>query len=278
MTSGTFSTSYNPVSVTLLGCGKMGSSMLHLWLDCEAISQAHVIDPSPLPKRFKDNSSVTYSSSCDPSSPITSDLLILAVKPQILDEALAPIKQHISPECCVLSIVAGKDIDTLSSYFDKKQPIMRVMPNTPASIGQGASVAIANKMVSSQRRQQVSALLEYLGSLHWIEDETLMNAVTALSGSGPAYVFYLIEVLSKAGCNIGLPQNIAEDLARQTVIGSAALAGKDNDIPAATLRQNVTSSGGTTQAALDILMDGRLESLFHDALKAARIRSKELNG
>ena len=140
--------STNTASITLLGCGKMGSAMLRLWIDRKTVTHAHIIDPSPLPECFRNIDSVTYSSSYNPSSPINSDFFVLAVKPQILDNTLAPIAQYISSECCVLSIAAGKDMATLSRYFDKKQqPIIRVMPNTPASIGQGAIVAITNKMV-----------------------------------------------------------------------------------------------------------------------------------
>lgn len=267
----------SPVSVTLLGCGKMGSSMLRLWLECDVISHAHIIKPSPLSEIFSSSPKISYGPAYDEKRPIISDMFMIAVKPQMLDEAISPIARHIPPECCVISIAAGKELSTLSNHFGNEQPIVRVMPNTPSAIGKGVSAAIANKATSQKQCEDVETLLGALGAFYWIGDEPLMNAISALSGSGPAYVFYMIEVLSKAGRSIGIPKKLSEDLARQTVIGSAALAERDGDIPASTLRENVTSPGGSTLEALEILMDGRLETLFCDALEAARKRGEELN-
>ena len=277
MTISSITSSSEPISVTLLGCGKMGSAMLRIWQERGVISRAHIIDPSPLPDLFANSPDISYSPAYDKSTPIDSDVFLIAVKPQMLEEAVSPIAPHIPRECCVLSIAAGKEISTLSHLFSDEQPIVRVMPNTPAAIGKGVSAAIANDATSQKQRKNVSTLLKALGPLHWIDDESLINAIAALSGSGPAYVFHLIEVLSKAGCDIGIPTEMADSLARQTVIGSAALAEKDSDIPASVLRENVTSPGGSTLEALKILMDGRLESLFCDALEAARKRGEELN-
>ena len=152
------------------------------------------------------------------------------------------------------------------------------MPNTPAAIGEGVTVAVANSHVTEEQKRQADALLRATGEVRWIENEAKMDAVTALSGSGPAYVFLLIETLAKAGENQGLPAEMAMRLARQTVIGSAALAERDAAIPAATLRQNVTSPGGTTAAALKVLMDsGEMQALFDRALDAATRRSRELS-
>lgn len=264
------------LTATILGCGKMGSAMLSLWLEKSIISHATVIDPSLLPEPFMKDSRVTHQPIFD-GSVIDTDILILAVKPQILDLATEALKSHVSDKCLVLSIAAGKSLASIEAIFGNMQPIIRVMPNTPASIGQGASVAIANSNTSDQQKLSANTLLGLLGTLHWIEDETLMNAVTALSGSGPAYIFYLIEVLSKAGEETGLAPDLARDLARQTVIGSAALAKSEESTPASTLRENVTSPGGTTQAALDVLMDGKLQEIYINALKSAQKRGEELN-
>ncbi len=269
--------SIKPISVTLLGCGKMGSAMLRLWLDNSIISHANIIKPSPLSEPFASAPNISYSSTHDDAHPIDSDIFMIAVKPQMFDKAIPRIARHLSPKCCVLSIAAGKELSTFSNYFSDEQSIVRVMPNTPSAIGKGVSAAIANEVTSQKQRGNVDTLLRALGSLYWIDDEPLMNAIAALSGSGPAYVFYMIEVLSKAGRSIGIPDDLSEALARQTVIGSAALAERDSGIPASTLRKNVTSPGGSTLEALKILMDGRLENLFGDALEAARKRGEELN-
>lgn len=264
------------ISATILGCGKMGSAMLSLWLEKSVLSHATVIAPSILPEPFMKSHKVTHRPTFD-GTLIDTDILILAVKPQILDLATEALKNHVLDKCLVLSIAAGKSLASIEAIFGSKQPIIRVMPNTPAAIGQGASVAIANSNASDQQKLSTNTLLESLGTLHWIEDETLMNAVTALSGSGPAYIFYLIETLSKAGEEIGLAPEMASELARQTVIGSAALAKSEECTPASKLRENVTSPGGTTQAALNVLMDGNLQEIYINALKSAQKRGEELN-
>ncbi len=269
--------SKNKISITLLGCGKMGSAMLRLWLERDVVSKVHIIKPSPLPDIFANNPIVKYSQSYKGISEIDSDVFMIAVKPQMLEEAVTPIAPLVSEKCCILSAAAGKTISTLSKLFDNNQPIVRAMPNTPAAVGQGVSAAIQNSSVSTNQHNNVDTLLTAIGSLYWVDDEPLINAIAALSGSGPAYVFYLIEVLSKAGERLGIPKIISAEMARQTVIGSAALANKDSSIPASILRENVTSPGGSTQKALNILMDGRMEELFCGALEAARKRGEELN-
>jgi len=266
-----------PISITLLGCGKMGSAMLRLWLEQNLVSHAHIFKPSPLSESFASAPNISYSSAHDGETLIDSDVFMIAVKPQMIDEIVSAIALHISKNCCVLSVAAGKEIKTLSNFFDNEQPIVRSIPNTPSAVGKGVSAAIANKHVSEEQLEKIDRLLGALGDLHWIKDEPLMNAIAALSGSGPAYIFYVIEVLSKAGCSIGIPKELSSALARQTVIGSAALAERDRNIPASVLRENVTSPGGSTLEALKILMDGRLEEIYKDALEAAKRRGKELN-
>lgn len=202
--------------------------------------------------------------------------LVLAVKPQIMDEACSALKAHVAPDTLVLSIAAGQSVAALKARFSTTQPIVRAMPNTPAAIGQGITAAFASPEVDPARRAWADELLRAVGQVHWIADESLMDAVTAVSGSGPAYVFLLMEILAAAGARLGLEENLAAALARQTVIGSGALAAAQPQSAAAALRQAVTSPGGTTAAALAVLMDGKLQALFDAALTAARDRGKSL--
>ena len=263
-------------SATLIGCGKMGGAMMASWLKNDLFSRVNVVDPSPLPVHLSDDQRVYYYPSYQGGIP-TSDILILAVKPQILKEASQKIANDINDETVLLSIAAGQRLATLESIFGSDQPIIRTMPNTPAAIGKGVSVSVANTHVSSKQKVIADTLLRASGEHKWIEDEGLMDAVTALSGSGPAYVFHFIEALADAGEKLGLDADLAMSLARQTVIGSAALAEYDGDVSADTLRKNVTSPGGTTQAALEVIMDGRFQDILDEALSAANKRSKELN-
>jgi pyrroline-5-carboxylate reductase len=265
-----------PYSLTLVGCGKMGSALIAGWLNKHLIRHADIIEPNPIDKALSEQKAVTHKTSFA-SGFIQTDILVLATKPQTLALAVKDINGKISKDTLVLSIAAGQSLASLASLFPKDQPIIRSMPNTPASIGKAATVAIANRFVSPDQKDMANTLIGASGTISWLEKESMMDAVTALSGSGPAYVFYLIEVLAKAGENRGLSPDLAMTLARQTIIGSAALAEYQADTAASTLRQNVTSSGGTTEAALKILMDGRFQDLFNDALKMAEKRGKELN-
>lgn len=204
------------------------------------------------------------------------DAVILAVKPQVMAEICARIAPLTRNETLFLSIAAGQSIATLEAHLGGARPVIRAMPNTPAAVGKGMSVCVANARVSEEQQALASQLLKTVGRVEWLKDESLMDAVTALSGSGPAYVFYLIEMLAESGRKLGLPEDMAMTLARQTVIGAAALGESESATTAATLRQNVTSPGGTTEAALKILMNGQAQALFDDALRAARDRSREL--
>ena len=177
-----------------------------------------------------------------------------------------------------LSIAAGKTIAVLEDYLATDAKIIRAMPNTPAAIGKGITVACGNNGVTAQDQETALRLLQAVGDALWIEDEAHMNAVTAVSGSGPAYIFLLIETLANAGIEAGLSKDMATKLARQTVIGSAALAEDACDTPASTLRENVTSPGGTTAAALEVLMNktAGLQPLMDKAILAAKTRGQEL--
>lgn len=265
------------LSVALIGCGKMGGALLAGWLKADTVSNVTILDPADLPGQFDEEELITHIT--DPSG-LTGkyDVLMLATKPQIMDTICAEIKGHLHRDTLVLSIAAGKSIAYFENYFGNNQPIIRTMPNTPAAIGKGITVACPNASVSDTQKQSAEMLLKAGGLVDWLDNEELLNAVTALSGSGPAYIFYLIETLAKTGQSLGLPENIAEKLARQTVIGSAALAEEDSESPPSKLRENVTSPGGTTQAALQVLMDGRLEEIYKEALNAAKTRGEELSG
>ena len=199
---------------------------------------------------------------------------MIAVKPQSFREAGAALKSHVAPATLVVSIMAGTTIKSLQETVGGA--VVRAMPNTPAAIGRGITVAVADKGVSAAQRATADALLRATGAVEWVDDEKLMDAVTAVSGSGPAYIFLLAEELARAGVAAGLPEELAARLARETVAGSGELLHR-SDLAAAALRQNVTSPGGTTAAALEVLMgkDG-LQQLMIRAIAAATARSKEL--
>ena len=265
-----------PPVISLIGCGKMGGAMLRGWLAAGTVSHVDVLEPSghtraPQTEIFTDLASFTAGAR-------KPDAVILAVKPQVMADVCAALKPFVPPHALILSIAAGKTIASFESIFGASQPVIRVMPNTPAAIGKGISVAVANKHVTTAQRDTAHALLAAAGVTEWIDDESLMNAVTAVSGSGPAYVFHLIETLATAGERAGLSPALSMKLARQTIIGSAALAETDADVPASQLRQNVTSPGGTTAAALEVLMNGELQKIYDRAIAAATERGKDLAG
>ncbi len=266
------SSSISKPDVTLIGCGKMGGAMLRSWIANDAVNNVKIFTPEDLPDKFTSDTRVQKIS----ENEINSDIIIIAVKPQIIANVAQNICKHLEKGALILSIAAGKNITTLNNLFGIDKKIIRTMPNTPAAIGKGVSVSVAAKNVNQNQIKIADNLLKTIGLSEWIEDESLMDAVTALSGSGPAYIFYLIEALAKSGENIGLSHDLANKLARQTVIGSAALAEHEKNLSAKTLRENVTSPNGTTQAALDVLMNGDFQEILNKTLKAAKARSKEL--
>jgi pyrroline-5-carboxylate reductase len=208
-------------------------------------------------------------------APEAPTVIVVAVKPQTAPEVAPILTRMAGPSTHVVSIMAGRTLQFLEHVLPGKA-IVRAMPNTPAAIGCGITVAVAAKNVSTAQRAVADALLRATGSVEWVDDESLMDAVTAVSGSGPAYIFLLAEELARAGVEAGLPQELAAKLARETVAGSGELL-RRSDAPSETLRQNVTSPGGTTAAALEVLMgpDG-MQSLLIRAVAAATKRSKEL--
>jgi pyrroline-5-carboxylate reductase len=203
--------------------------------------------------------------------------VVIAVKPQVADEALPALVTFVGGTTVVVSIMAGRTLQFLADSLPRAA-LVRAMPNTPAAIGRGITVAVANARVSDEQRALVDALLSAVGAVEWIADEALMDAVTALSGSGPAYVFLLAEAMAHGGTAAGLPPVLAATLARVTVAGAGELLHR-SPLDPATLRQNVTSPGGTTAAALEVLMgEGGLERLMSEAIAAATKRSRDLAG
>jgi pyrroline-5-carboxylate reductase len=261
-------------SIVLAGAGKMGGAMLTGWLaQGVAAEKLAVIDPAPSSEIAALAAKGLH---INPAQAELGDVaaLVLAVKPQMFADAAPQLRTLVSPSTLVISIMAGVPIAKLSHACGGK--VVRAMPNTPAAIGRGVTVAVADNGVDQQQCALTDALLRATGSVEWIEDETLMDAVTAVSGSGPAYVFLLAEELARAGVAAGLSPDLATRLARETVAGSGELLHR-SDLSSETLRKNVTSPGGTTAAALDVLMGpGGFQPLLTRAVAAATKRSKEL--
>jgi pyrroline-5-carboxylate reductase len=265
----------------LIGCGKMGGAMLEGWLARGlAASLAVVVEPyaSPLTDGLKARGvTVVHTLDALPAD-LDPAAAVLAVKPQKMDEVLAAAPRLIGPRCLVLSIAAGKRLSLFESAFGAGVPVIRAMPNTPAAVGRGMTVLVAGSATKEADRDLATRLCAAVGVVGWVEDEGLIDVVTALSGGGPAYVFLLIEVLAKAGVAQGLAPDLAMRLARETVSGSGELA-RLSDEPADQLRRNVTSPAGTTERALAVLMaDDGLQPLFDRAIAAATARSRELAG
>jgi len=265
--------------VVLIGAGKMGGALLQGWLelglDPDLVS---VFDPDPSAdlRHLVHQHGVHILSDLGPEEP--AQLVVLAVKPQMLDEALPNAAQMLAPGGMLLSILAGKTLEALKAGLPAGSAVVRAMPNTPAAIGRGMTVAVASPSVTPAQRATANALLSAVGEVAWIEEESLMDAVTAVSGSGPAYVFLLAESLTRAGIKAGLPIELAARLARVTVAGSGELLGRST-LGADQLRVNVTSPGGTTAAALEVLMaEGGMDALLEEAVAAAARRSRELAG
>jgi pyrroline-5-carboxylate reductase len=264
-------------TLVLVGCGQMGSAMLRGWLASGAADRFLVVEPAGAPAALSDHGAVLVHRSADELSAATvPDAVVFAVKPQIMDDVLPAYRRWVRPETLFLSIAAGKTIGGITRHLGAAA-LVRAMPNTPAAIGRAITVACASPQVSPGQRRLCDALLAAIGESTWVEDEALMDAVTAVSGSGPAYVFLLIETLAAAGKKAGLPADLAMRLALDTVAGAGELARRSSENPGK-LRENVTSPGGTTRAALDVLMapGNGLDELMDRAVAAATARSREL--
>ena len=261
--------------LVLIGAGKMGGALLDGWLRSGLDpAKVAVIEPNPAPQiAALADRGVRLNPEATTLTRVSA--VVIAVKPQIADQVMAATAPMIGASTLVVSIMAGRTLRFLSGALNNASALVRAMPNTPAAIGRGITVAVPLR-ASDAQRDLAHRLLAATGTVAWVEDETLMDAVTAVSGSGPAYVFLLAEALAQAGAAAGLPQPLAEKLARETVAGAGELLYR-SALDAATLRENVTSPGGTTAAALDVLLgkDG-LAPLMNKAVAAATRRSREL--
>ena len=268
---------FSKASVFLAGAGRMGGALLRGWL-AAGFPPAALAVAEPRPSA---QISALLQEKGIASKPHSApDVLVLAVKPQIMNEVLAGIAPYAGPGTAVLSIAAGRTVAGIAAHFPPGTPIVRAMPNLPAEIGRGIAAAYANARVTSGQRALCDALLRAVGEVAWIEDESLIDAVTAISGSGPAYVFYLAECLAEAAAAAGLPGELAAQFARATVTGAGELLHRSPLTPAQ-LRENVTSPGGTTAAGLSVLMgegERGLKSLIRETVAAAQRRSRELSG
>ncbi len=267
------------VKVVLVGCGNMGHAMLTGWLASGklAASEIAVVEPNEaLRQRASQTGAGVSGHVSQLRAGIQPRLIIFAVKPQVMRSVVAEYSEFATGATTFVSIAAGIGIALFETLLGEKTPIVRCMPNTPAAIGKGMMVTVSNGKVTPSAETFLADLLSVSGKVLKLEDETLMDAVTAVSGSGPAYVFHFIECLTAAGEQAGLPADAAKLLAMQTVFGAASLAA-ESESPPGVLREQVTSPNGTTAAALQVLMkqDG-LRKLVIEAVEAARDRSIEL--
>jgi len=271
-------------TLLLIGCGKMGGAMLQGWLNQGiAATDITVMEPSAelaatLSSTYQVN---TLSDPQDLSATYAPDVVILAVKPQIMDKALPPYQKfvagnHLNAPPVFLSIAAGRTIASFEAVLGKEAAIVRAMPNTPAAVGRGITVGYPNANVTAEQKGLSDRLLKSVGDVEWVDREEHLDAVTAVSGSGPAYIFLLAEAMGYAGRMSGLPPELSDKLARATVAGAGELLYQSLE-SAATLRENVASPGGTTAAALEVLMGPHgMKELMERAIEAATKRSREL--
>lgn len=264
--------------IVLIGAGKMGTAMLEGWLALGLPpDRVAVVEPNPSPSvAALANRGIRINPDAGDPGPATA--IVVAVKPQVAPDVLPALARLVDPDTIVVSIMAGRTLAFLHRLLPGGTAVVRAMPNTPAAIGRGITVAVPDARVRHHQRELAQRLLSATGAVEWIGDEALMDAVTAVSGSGPAYVFLLAESLARAGVAAGLPPDLAERLARATVAGSGELL-HVSPLPAGTLRENVTSPGGTTAAALAVLTGPQgLDPILGQAVAAAARRSRELAG
>ncbi|MEZ5849185.1 MAG: pyrroline-5-carboxylate reductase [Hyphomicrobiaceae bacterium] len=264
--------------LVLAGAGNMGGAMLAGWLE-NGLDPKRIVVQDPAPpepiRNLLSRHGIANVAKVEPKERPPA-VLLMAVKPQIMDDVFPALAKLAGPDTVVLSIAAGKTIASFEQHLAKGIAVVRSIPNTPASVGRGITVAAANAHVTSGQKELCDGLLRAIGEVAWVDDEGLIDPVTAVSGSGPAYVFYLTECLAEAGVKAGLAPDLAQKLARWTVAGSGELLFR-SDLPAEQLRKNVTSPNGTTYAALQVLMaENGLQPLMTEAIAAATRRSREL--
>ncbi len=262
----------------LIGCGKMGGALLSGWLNSGVSPQnVWVVEPNAATATFfKDIGANCIAGAGELPAELTPRVTLIAVKPQFMDGALEPLAASGRDLGLLLSIAAGKTIAYFQGLFGERQAIVRAMPNTPAAVGRGMTVMVATPQVTAEDKELCSGLLSAVGETAWVDDEALIDPVTAVSGGGPAYVFLLVETLAEAGRQAGLPAELSMRIARSTVAGAGELLRQSNE-SATQLRENVTSPGGTTLEALKVLMaEDALQPLMTQAIAAATRRSREL--
>ena len=260
----------------LVGCGKMGSALLQGWLNA-GLEAAQFYVQEPNPDAALADLGVHLNVDIGALQEAAPSVIILAIKPQLAVDILPSIALLAAPETLVISLMAGVSINTMSDLLGGEAAFVRTMPNTPAAIGAGMTALYASSGTQEDQKAAAEALLAAVGQTVWLDAEKVLDAVTAISGSGPAYLFHMVEALAAAGVNLGLQQDMAAQLAMQTIIGSASMLREDEADPRQ-LRVNVTSPGGTTEAALDVLMGdtGGLVDLMRRATQAAATRAGEL--
>jgi len=255
-------------TILLVGYGKMGQALHRGWEDANSFNVCHIIDP------FGED---TLKDLQDIPDDCTPDVVVFAVKPQVIGQVAPAYKCFLDNDPLYLSIAAGTSVSVYENLLGKEACIVRSMPNLPAAIGQGMTALYANDQVTDTQKNMAEALLSAVGKTIWIEDESLMDVITAVSGSGPAYVFYMAEALERIAIAHDIPKESARTLARQTVIGAAQMIEKESETDTSDLRENVTSPGGTTEAALDILMPD-MADMLEQAVENAIKRSLDLAG
>lgn len=262
--------------IAFIGGGNMATAMIGgLFAANDVPSRIQVADPKPeVRARLEDQWPVNcYEHASEAIEDV--DTIVLAVKPQSLPTVLKDIGKTVSARQLVISIVAGIPVKQIASQLASPAAIIRTMPNIPALIDQGITALFASEKCSPAQHQIAESLMQSVGTVVWLEQEDLLDVVTAVSGSGPAYFFYLVEAMQKAGTRLGLPAEVASKLALHTASGASAMALKSH-VDVAELRQRVTSKGGTTQAAMEILQAGDFEGLVDAAIAAATRRGQEL--
>ena len=267
--------------LVLVGCGHMGGPLLEGWLE-RGVEARHVTVVEPdadIGAALKQDHGITVHSGPETiAADLDPDAVVLAVKPQIMDSVAPTYRRFAGPHTVFLSIAAGRTLAFFEGHLGDQAVVVRSMPNTPATVRRGVTVACPNASVAPEQKRLCHDLLESVGEVAWIEDETLLDAVTALSGNGPAYVFLLVECLTAAGIAAGLPEDLAWQLSRGTVSGAGELLHRSPHAPGV-LREKVTTPGGTNAAAMEVLMaDDGLGALMTRAVAAGAKRSRELGG
>lgn len=273
--------------LVLVGCGNMGRALVRGWLTAGLAPEGLVIlDPKLDPQDVPEFAGARLALHADELAGVTARLMVLAVKPQVMNEVLQAVRPLAGAGTIAVSVAAGVTLGQLRRTLGAGARLVRAMPNTPAAVGAGVTGLVADEDITADDKMLADAVMRAAGKTVWLSDESMMDAVTATSGSGPAYVFHMVEALSAAAVAAGLPADAAESLARQTIIGAARLLAVDADVSAGELRTRVTSPGGTTAAALEVLMarggagdktgDGGLTTLMTRAVAAATKRGQEL--